>query len=138
MRTLKTLKPGQNGTKELLARYGTSLLCVRYRYDEVTDQHLKTVELIVQRRSRPLTRTIAEKDPPPGRGSGLARPPAKCPPRPRRSASRTVALRIHWREAELRRRVKSAGAWWSPERRVWLLRRDQAERLNLLHRVVGG
>ena len=52
VRTLKTLKPGQAGTKALLARYGKSLLCVRYRYDEVTRQRLKTVELIVQRRSR--------------------------------------------------------------------------------------
>lgn len=30
MRTLKTLKPGQAGTKALLARYGASLLRVRY------------------------------------------------------------------------------------------------------------
>ena len=52
MRTLKTLKLGQAGTKALLARYGKSLLCVRYRYDAVTCQRLKTVELIVQRRSR--------------------------------------------------------------------------------------
>ncbi len=29
MRTLKTLKPGQDGTKELLTRFGPSLLYVR-------------------------------------------------------------------------------------------------------------
>ncbi len=34
MRTVKTLKPGQKGTKELLRRFGPSLLNVRYRYDE--------------------------------------------------------------------------------------------------------
>ncbi len=50
--TLRTLKPGQKGTKELLARHGASLLCVRYRYDEDTREHLKTVELAVQRRLR--------------------------------------------------------------------------------------
>jgi hypothetical protein len=32
MKTLKTLKPGPAGTKALLARYGASLLRVRYRY----------------------------------------------------------------------------------------------------------
>ncbi len=52
MRTTKTLKPGQKGTKELSARFGPSLLLVRYPYDEDRREHLKTVELIVQRRSR--------------------------------------------------------------------------------------
>ncbi len=51
MRILKTLKPGKRGTRELLSRYGPSLLCVRYRCDEQTRERLKTVELIVQRRS---------------------------------------------------------------------------------------
>jgi hypothetical protein len=27
------LKPGQKGTKQLLAQYGDRLICVRYRYD---------------------------------------------------------------------------------------------------------
>ncbi len=40
MRTLKTLKPGKRGTRELLSRYGSSLLCVRYRYDERTRERL--------------------------------------------------------------------------------------------------
>ena len=48
---MRTLKPGQRGTKEWLARHGASLLCVRYRYDEDAREHLKTVELVVQRRS---------------------------------------------------------------------------------------
>ena len=50
MRTLKTLKPGQKGTRELLNRYGPP--CVRYGYNEDTRERLKTVELVVQRRSR--------------------------------------------------------------------------------------
>ena len=52
MRTVKTLKPGQKGTKELLARFGPSLLNVRYRYEEDRREHVKTVGLVVQRRSR--------------------------------------------------------------------------------------
>jgi hypothetical protein len=34
--TLKTLKPGQAGTKSLLARYVTGVPCVCYRYHEAT------------------------------------------------------------------------------------------------------
>ena len=51
MHTLRTPKPGQKGTRELLTQFGLSLLCVRYRYDD-TRERLKTVELVVQRRSR--------------------------------------------------------------------------------------
>ena len=110
MRTLKTLKPGQAGTKQLLARHGASLLCVRYRHDEVTGQRLKTVELIVQRRSRP--------------------------PDPARRAASRVSVRVDWRETTLRQRIKAAGGRWHPAARLWILPRDQAERLGLLDRAV--
>ena len=52
MRTMKTLKPGPDGIEELLTRFGPNLLCVCYRYDEDRHEHVKTVELVVQRRSR--------------------------------------------------------------------------------------
>ena len=151
MRTLRTLKPGQKGTKELLARHGASLLPprkseslrfrilgptppahetvledsdglpgVRYRYDEDTREHLKTVELVVRRRLRQ------------PEGEGKLGGQATGVPR------RRVALRIGWRERELQARVRPAGGWWDPVRRVWILRHDVAERLDLLHRVVGG
>lgn len=148
MRTLKTLKPGQKGTKELLARYGTSLLCVRYRHDETTGERVKTVELIVRRYSRDSTPVR----PPARQAASRIRHPvasgdpaaAGTPAAPRLAPSnggttaRRVGLRIHFREADLRRRVKSAGGRWDPQRRLWLLRRDQAERHDLLHRVVTG
>ncbi len=41
-------KPGQSGTKKLLARYGNRLICVRYRYDEERKKRYKTVELIIE------------------------------------------------------------------------------------------
>ncbi|MCU0493482.1 MAG: hypothetical protein MUD01_17995 [Chloroflexaceae bacterium] len=47
MRTRLKLRPGQRGTKKLLAVYGDQLLCVRYRYDEESRKRFKTVELIV-------------------------------------------------------------------------------------------
>ena len=43
-----TLKPGQKGTKKLVAEYGERLVCVRYRYDEARRKRFKTVELIVE------------------------------------------------------------------------------------------
>jgi hypothetical protein len=124
MRTLKTLKPGQKGTKELLTRYGTSLLCVRYRYDETTGERVKTVELIVRRysrdcaRARPPVRQVGSRIRVASGDPAAAGTPAA--PRVARSAGRTtvrkVGLRIHFREADLRRRVKSAGGRWDPER----------------------
>jgi hypothetical protein len=44
MRTRLHLKPGQKGTKRLLALYGDSLVCVRYRYDAERRKRFKTVE----------------------------------------------------------------------------------------------
>ncbi len=123
MRTLRTVKPGQRGTKELLRQHGPSLVCVRYRYDEETREHVKTVELVVQRRRRE-----READCPGARKAGGRRA----------AVDRSVALRVDWRERDLQWRVKSAGGRWDPGRRVWILRRDAAERLDLLHRVVGG
>ncbi len=48
-----------------------------------------------------------------------------------------VALRIGWQERELQGRIRSYEGWWDPVRRVWILWRDVAERLDLLHWVVG-
>ena len=39
------LKPGQRGTKRLLAEYGDRLVCVRYRYDAERNKRFKTVAL---------------------------------------------------------------------------------------------
>ncbi len=124
MRILKTLRPGQKGTRTLLSRYGPTLLRVRYRYDEETRERLKTVEVVVQR-SSPQHDTECRESRQLGR-------------RRRYACSRRVALRIGWQERDLQRRVKSAGGRWDRGRRVWILRRDAAEGLELLHRVVGG
>lgn len=140
------MRPGQSGTKELLARFGRSLLCVRYRYDDLTRERLKTVELIVRRYSRepdpaqlPAQGLTGQALGPPAQKATLERGRPRLvnpalgggPPAPR-----TVAVRIGWRETDLRRRVKSVGGWWDPEARLWHLRRDHVERLSLLHRVV--
>jgi hypothetical protein len=127
-----------------VARYGTSLLCVRYRFDDLTRERVKTVELIIQRRSTEphLARPQVRRAAPTADRTEASRAPVavraargRAPLLRPRSAEQRVALRIHWGETDLRQRIKSAGGRWDPHRRLWLLRRDHAERLGLLHRV---
>ncbi len=106
-------KPGQPGTKGLVARYGKRLICVRHRYDEQTKQRVKTVELIV--------------------GRSDWQPEAR-----RRREGTVVAVRVDWHETGLRRKVKAAGGRWDPKKRVWVLGREHVERLGLEGRVVEG
>ena len=104
------LKPGQKGTKQLLAEYGDRLICVRYRYDAQRKKRLKTVELIV-----------AERD---------------WEPRPRFADDQILALHVAFADVAVRAQVKQAGATWNPERRVWQLRYDRVVALGLNSRIV--
>jgi hypothetical protein len=84
------LRPGQKGTKQLLAQYGDRLICVRYRYDARRKKRLKTVELLV-----------AERD--------------WEPPRPRFAHDQIVGLRIPFADVAVRPRE---GGWWDVEPRA--------------------
>jgi hypothetical protein len=97
MKTRLILKPGQRGTKALAKKYGDNLVCVRFRYDEVTRQRLKTIELVVERANWE-------------------------PPEPKYSPSRPVPLRIEGYELELRSQVKAAGGRWNPEKQLWFVK----------------
>ncbi len=110
MRTLVNLKPGQKGTKQLLAQYGDRLVCVRYRYDAQRKKRFKTVELIVAER---------EWEPPP----------------PRFTAEAIVGVRVGFAEEELREQVKQAGGKWNRHRKVWEMRYDQVVALKLEARI---
>lgn len=97
MKTRLTLKPGQNGTKALVKKYGDSLVCVRLRYDPVKRQRLKTVELIEER----------------------------CdwvPPPPRFSNDMLVPLRIEATNMPIRAKAKAAGGRWNPGKQLWYIR----------------
>ena len=104
------LKPGQKGTKRLLAQYGNRLICVRYRYDAQQKKRFKTVELLV-----------AERDWEP------STPPV--------APDQIVELRVAFAEVAVRERVKQAGGTWNPERRVWQLRYDSVVALGLNRRI---
>lgn len=112
METRLTLRPGQRGTKKLLARYGERLLRVRYRYDAENGRRLKTVELIVE--------------------SVAWRPAARAP---RRRDEEIVVVPIAYGEAQLRERAKRLGAVWRPAQRVWEMTWLDAKRLGLAGRV---
>lgn len=111
MRIRLTLKPGQRGTKRLVARYGERLVCVRYRYDEERKRRYKTVELIVDE--------------------------VEWEPRAQRiPGDRVVGVRVGYEEEELRGRVKRAGGRWNRRRRVWELQYGLVVELGLEGRMV--
>jgi hypothetical protein len=105
------LKPGQKGTKQLLAQYGDRLICVRYRYDTQRKKRFKTVELLV-----------AERD--------------WEPPRPRFAHNQIVGLRVAFADTAVRELVKQAGGTWNPQLRVWQLRYECVVALGLSSRIV--
>lgn len=91
----KKLLPGQNGTKRYRQEYGAALVCVRYRTD-ANRRRYTTVEIVVDERALPGPAIAGELD-----------------------DGDVIAVRIEYHEAELRARVKQAGAKWDSEQRVW-------------------
>ena len=115
METRLTRKPGEPGTKKLLARYGDLLVRVRYLYDAANGRRLKTVELVVE--------------------SVPWRPRARTP---RRRDDDIVPVRIHNHEGDLRERAKRLGAIWRPAQKLWEITWGDARRLGITDRVVSG
>jgi hypothetical protein len=97
MKTRLTLKPGQDGTKRLMKKYGDALVCVRLRYDETAGKKFKTVELLEEQ---------ADWTPPP----------------PRFAPDILVPLRIAASDLALRAKVKAVGGRWVPEKQLWYVR----------------
>ncbi len=113
MKARLTLKPGQRGTKKLMARYGDALLYVRYRYDPVRKKRVKTVELILE-----------EID--------------WEPPVPKPAPDQIVGIRVTRDERSLRTAIKKAGGTWNWHRRVWEVCYAEVVRLELEERIVEG
>jgi hypothetical protein len=115
MKVLKTLRPGAPGAKRLLDRFGKSLVCVRYRHDPSSDVRVTTVELILES-TRVQRRRSAD------RSRDLPEP--------------VVGVKVHYRETDLRTRIKQAGGRWRPDVGVWELALSAARRLGLVNRIV--
>lgn len=97
MKTRLTLKPGQEGTKQLVEKYGASLVCIRYRYDKKKGKRWKTVELIEEE---------ADWTPPP----------------PKYPVNALVPLHVPASDMRLRAMVKTVGGRWDPEKKLWFVR----------------
>lgn len=94
MKAYAHLKPGQKGTMRLQEKYGETLLCVRYRYDEIRGVKLKTVEIIVDEK------------------------PLRIP---RYKDNDVVPVTVAFEEPELRQQLKNMRAKWDPQAKVWFV-----------------
>jgi len=90
------LKAGQKGTKALVAKYGDDLVCVRYRYDDATNTRIKTVELIVEKKTLPAS-SKAKAD------------------------KALVPVKIGYAETALKNLAKTLGGTWDPDVKLWYL-----------------
>lgn len=113
MKTRLTLRPGQRGTKRLLAEHGDRLVCVRYRYDEERGVRVKTVELVVEES-----------------------PWRYCRPWRPVAFDQRVLVAVHYGDRELRRDIQRAGGKWRPEEGAWELPYGAAENLGIHGLVV--
>lgn len=107
---LRKMKPGQPGTKQLLAQYGDRLVCVRYRYDARARKRIKTVEIVV-----------AESD--------------WLPPAERCSPEEIICLRIGFVDRAQQQQLRAAGGKWDDRRCVWRIRYDAAVKLGFAAQI---
>jgi hypothetical protein len=114
MDVVKSLKPGKNGTKRYVERYGDDLIAVRYRHDAEKQISYTTVELIVERKHKP-PKTRAHKP---------------------EQATALVFVRISFHEKDIQSAVKQAGGKWQPEQKAWLLSYKAAVQLGLQERII--
>lgn len=109
--TEKILKPSQPGTKKWLEKYGSDLICVRYRYDCVNKLKIKTIEIIVEQRAY---EKKAERIP----------------------GNKLILIRIGFNETGLRSLVKSAGGRWDQREKAWKLPYKEVVALGIEEKII--
>ncbi len=127
MQVLSIRRPGQRGTRKLVALYGERLVCVRYRYDAVSGTRCKTVELIVDQ--------TAWTPPPPHPHAIRPKIEVDTIDDCEAASPQRVGVKVFFRENELRERVKAAGGLWSQAEKLWHLPYRTAVSLGLEHRI---
>ncbi len=105
-RVIKKLPKDARGSKQISARYGDDLVCIRHRIDPTGTRRITTVELVVaeaaiQRRRSPL-----------------------------------VDVFVKVQERDLQARIKAAGGRWDKHEGVWRIRRATAVALGLRSRIL--
>ncbi len=114
MDVIKTLKPGDSGTKRLSARYGDRLVCVRYRKDEALNRRYTTIELIVD--EGPIEQNKLYRLAPEERAL-------------------MVNVFIACGDVEARRKVIEAGGIYLPDRKLWAVPLGKVVKLGLVDRI---
>ena len=119
MDVIKKMQPGQPGTKRYTRQYGEALVCVRYRRDVANSRRVTTIELIVDdgfyyQETHPVSKALF----------------------PNPNPNRNVYLRVGYEESALRRQIKTAGAHWIHEKKLWQMRYRDAHKLGLKDRIV--
>ncbi|MBC7958199.1 MAG: hypothetical protein H7Y33_20300 [Cytophagales bacterium] len=108
-RVIKKFLATQPGALKLARRYGTALVCVRYRCDKEGLTRYTTVELLVE----------------------------EAPMQKRKSVHHLVAVELGKTQTfGMKNRLTENGAEWDPDAYVWRLTRSTAKRLGLLDYVV--
>jgi len=97
---------GREGSKQISARFGDDLVCVRQRIDPTGTRRITTVELVV----------------------------AKAAIQRRRSPLVDVFVKVQ--ERDLQARIKAAGGRWDKHEGVWRIRRATAVALGLRSRIL--
>jgi hypothetical protein len=92
----RKISPGKPGTKQLLKKYGSSLICLRYRYDTDSKLMTKSIELAIEQR--------------PWEPHKYKIPPNKI-----------VHIKVDYNEIYTRKLVKSAGGHWDRDKKAWNL-----------------
>jgi hypothetical protein len=117
MDVIKKMQPGQPGTKRYTRQYGESLVCVRYRRDATNSRRVTTVELIVDdgfyhQDTNPIIKTMYP------------------------SPNRNVYIRVGYEETWLRMQIKVVGARWVAEKKLWIMRYREVEKLGITERII--
>ncbi len=112
MQTKLTLRPGQNGTKKWVVKYGNKLVNVRYRYDDKNRKRYTTIEIIVN--------------------ESTWAPRLETTHRP----SDLLGIQVAAHELEIREKVKHAGGIWRPRQKLWELSYREITVLGLENRIV--
>jgi len=107
-RVVKRLSPTQAGALKLARRYGSALICVRYRHDATAQRRYTTIELIVD----------------------------EAPIVPRGKPDDKVAVRIAHDQPTLRSRAYARGAICDAKSGLWLMPRQLAKELQLTGCIV--
>ena len=107
-RVVKRIAPHEPGALKLTRRYGSALVCVRYRHDATGQHRYTTVELIVD----------------------------DAPIIPRGQPDDMVGVRIDPDQPTQRSRAYARGATWDRKSNLWLMPRRLARTLRLTHCIV--